>query len=63
MRAGTGETELAFSGKPEESDQPPSWFSSGLGTKADAKQQSGRFCAFIYVRERPKRVCARLNVA
>ena len=45
MRAGTGETELAFSGKPEESDQPPSWFSSGSGTKADAKQQPWGFRA------------------
>ena len=44
MQAGTGETERAF---PKGSDRPPSWFSSGSGTKADAKQQSAGFCARV----------------
>lgn len=42
MRAGTGETELA---PPWADDRPPSRFSSGSGTKADAKQQPQGFCA------------------
>ena len=42
MQAGTGETERAFL---KEGDLPPSWFSSGSGTKADAKQQSAGFSA------------------
>ena len=39
MRAGTGETESAFSWKNWENARPPSRFSSEIGLKADAKQQ------------------------
>ena len=62
MRAGTGETEWAFL---KESDLPPSRFSSGSGTKADAKQQSGLPCVYAAGRrERARRARsarARLN--
>jgi hypothetical protein len=39
MRAGSGETELAFFGS-RRNARPPSRFSSEIGMKADAKQQS-----------------------
>ena len=35
---------VGFSRVKRENDRPPSWFSSGSGTKADAKQQSGLPC-------------------
>jgi len=40
----------------EGSDLPPSWFSSGSGTKADAKQQPGLPCVYAAeMRERARR--------
>ena len=46
-------------------DQPPSWFSSGVGTKADAKQQLGLPCANAAergaARESSPKACARLE--
>jgi small subunit ribosomal protein S12 len=47
MRAGTGETELAFLLFSRENARPPSRFSSEGGTKADAKQQSGLLCVWL----------------
>jgi small subunit ribosomal protein S12 len=44
MWAGTSETESAFPRNKWENARPPSWFSSEIGTKADAKHLG--FCAF-----------------
>ena len=46
-------------------DRSPSRFSSGSGTKADAKQQPGLPCVYAaelaLACERARRICARLN--
>jgi len=48
MRAGNGETELAFPGLMVwENARPPSRFSSETGLKADAKHRQARFRAFV----------------
>jgi hypothetical protein len=62
MRAGTGETELAFPGF-WENDRPPSRFSSEIGTNTDAKHQPWGFCVFTEQcfaprTTRPEVVCA-----
>ena len=44
MWAGTSETESAFPRYVRENVRPPSWLSSAIGTKADAKHLG--FCAF-----------------
>jgi hypothetical protein len=46
MWAGTSETESAFPWKLRENARPPSWFSSEIGTKADAKQSLRAFVRF-----------------
>jgi len=39
------ETELALTAEMRENARPPSWVSSEIGTKTDAKQQLEGFCA------------------
>ena len=53
------ETELALTAEERENARPPSWVSSEIGTKTDAKQQLEGFSAFARLDCRPKTRTAR----